>query len=92
MGSSKILPIVCVSRSLRNQNLTTLFALLPLLLWDIKFANILGAHETPFQDPPPDLCEDTFYYARKDLIRGNTLATLLERDQGWKGPGDSPAT
>jgi Fanconi-associated nuclease 1 len=32
------------------------------------FANISGALETPYQDAPLDLCEDTFYYARKDLI------------------------
>lgn len=32
------------------------------------FTNISGALETPFQDAPLDLCEDTFYYARKDLI------------------------
>ena len=32
------------------------------------FAKISGALETPFQDAPLDLCEDKFYYARKDLI------------------------
>lgn len=41
----------------------TLFAL---LFWDIMFANISGALETPFQDAPLDLCEDMFYYAQKD--------------------------
>ena len=45
------------------------------------FANIPGALETPFQDAPLDLCEDTFYYARKDLIE----ARLREIRDG-KGP------
>ena len=58
--------------------LTTLFAL---LFWDVMFANIPGALETPFQDAPLDLCEDTFYYARKDLIE----ARLREIRDG-KGP------
>jgi len=58
--------------------LTTLFAL---LFWDVIFANIPGALETPFQDAPLDLCEDTFYYARKDLIE----ARLAEIRDG-KGP------
>ena len=34
----------------------------------VNKANILGKLETPFQDPPLDLCENTFYQARKDLI------------------------
>jgi len=58
--------------------LTTLFAL---LFWDVIFANIPGALETPFQDAPLDLCQDTFYYARKDLIE----ARLAEIRDG-KGP------
>ena len=58
--------------------LTTLFAL---LFWDIMFANIPGALETPFQEAPLDLCEDTFYYARKDLIE----ARLAEIRDG-RGP------
>ena len=45
------------------------------------FANIPGALETPFQEAPLDLCEDTFYYARKDLIE----ARLAEIRDG-RGP------
>ncbi|KAJ6622896.1 hypothetical protein B0H10DRAFT_2011931 [Mycena sp. CBHHK59/15] len=45
--------------------LTTLFTL---LLWDIIFAAVPGAFETPFQSCPLDLCEDTFFTARRDLI------------------------
>lgn len=44
---------------------TTLFGL---LFWDIIFADIPGAFETPYQRAPLDIAEDTFYYARKDLI------------------------
>jgi len=45
--------------------LTTIFSL---LFWDIIFADIPGAFETPYQTAPLDLAEDTFYYARKDMI------------------------
>jgi len=45
------------------------------------FANMPGALETPFQGAPLDLCEDTFYYARKDLIE----ARLVEIRDG-RGP------
>ena len=69
--------------------LTTLFAL---LFWDILFANISGALETPFQDAPLDLCEDTFYYARKDLIEarlaeirdGKASEILLRHDEQYR--------
>ena len=69
--------------------LTTLFAL---LFWDILFANISGALETPFQDAPLDLCEDTFYYARKDLIEarlaeirdGKAPEILLRHDEQYR--------
>ncbi|KAI0273485.1 hypothetical protein BC834DRAFT_210888 [Gloeopeniophorella convolvens] len=44
---------------------TTLFGL---LFWDIIFAPIPGAFETPYQMAPLDLFEDTFFYAREDLI------------------------
>ncbi|KAH9832914.1 VRR-NUC domain-containing protein [Rhodofomes roseus] len=43
----------------------TLFGL---LLWDIIFANIPGAFETPYQHAPLDIVEDTFYYTRQHLI------------------------
>ncbi|KAF8630450.1 hypothetical protein AX17_005427 [Amanita inopinata Kibby_2008] len=45
--------------------LTTVFSL---LFWDIIFADIPGAFETPYQIAPLDLAEDTFYHARKDSI------------------------
>ncbi|KAF8237701.1 hypothetical protein L208DRAFT_1388872 [Tricholoma matsutake] len=45
--------------------LTTIFAL---LFWDIIFADIPGAFETPYQTAPLDLTEETFYYARKEMI------------------------
>ncbi|OCH92080.1 hypothetical protein OBBRIDRAFT_886490 [Obba rivulosa] len=44
---------------------TTLFGV---LFWDIIFAAIPGAFETPFQTAPLDITEDTFYYSRQDLI------------------------
>lgn len=39
-----------------------------LLFWDIIFADIPGAFETAFQKAPLDICEDSFYYARKNPI------------------------
>ncbi|KAH7889505.1 hypothetical protein F5I97DRAFT_1844717 [Phlebopus sp. FC_14] len=45
--------------------LTMLFGL---LFWDIIFAQIPGAFETPYQTAPLDIAEDSFYYSRKDLI------------------------
>ncbi|KAF8503697.1 VRR-NUC domain-containing protein [Russula emetica] len=44
---------------------TTLFGL---LFWDIIFAPIPGAFETPYQTAPLDIFEDTFYHAREGLI------------------------
>jgi Fanconi-associated nuclease 1 len=44
---------------------TTLFGL---LFWDIIFAPITGAFETPYQTAPLDIFEDTFYHAREELI------------------------
>lgn len=44
---------------------TTLFGL---LFWDIIFAPIPGAFETPYQTAPLDIFEDTFYHAREELI------------------------
>ena len=43
----------------------TLFGL---LFWDIIFADIPGAFETPYQHAPLDIAEDTFYYARQELV------------------------
>ncbi|KAG5644053.1 hypothetical protein DXG03_009205 [Asterophora parasitica] len=45
--------------------LTTIFAL---LFWDIIFADVPGAFETPYQTAPLDIGEDSFYRARKDAI------------------------
>lgn len=45
--------------------LTMIFAL---LFWDIIFADIPGAFETPYQTAPLDIAEETFYYARKEMI------------------------
>jgi hypothetical protein len=44
---------------------TTLFGL---LFWDILFANVPGALETPWQSAPMDIAEDSFYFARKEII------------------------
>lgn len=44
---------------------TTLFGL---LFWDIIFAPIPGAFETPYQAAPLDIFDDTFYHARQELI------------------------
>ncbi|KAK2466657.1 hypothetical protein APHAL10511_000915 [Amanita phalloides] len=65
--------------------LTTIFSL---LFWDIIFADVPGAFETPYQTAPLDLAEDTFYYARKDMIEarleeirdGNARKILLRHD------------
>ena len=52
--------------------MTTLFGL---LFWDVIFAPIPGAFETPYQIAPLDLAEDTFYYSRQELAEAR-LATL----------------
>ena len=43
---------------------TSLFGL---LFWDIIFAPVEGAFETPYQAAPLDIAEDTFYTSRQDL-------------------------
>ncbi|KIM48589.1 hypothetical protein M413DRAFT_20952 [Hebeloma cylindrosporum] len=45
--------------------LTTIFGL---LFWDVVFADVPGAFETSFQSAPLDMFEETFYYARKELV------------------------
>jgi len=45
--------------------LTTIFGL---LFWDIIFADVPGAFDTPYQYAPLDLFHDSFYRARKPLI------------------------
>ncbi|KAH9001406.1 hypothetical protein EDB92DRAFT_1964438 [Lactarius akahatsu] len=44
---------------------TTLFGL---LFWDIIFAPIPGAFETPYQTAPLDMFEDTFHLSREEII------------------------
>ncbi|EGO21271.1 hypothetical protein SERLADRAFT_441630 [Serpula lacrymans var. lacrymans S7.9] len=39
-----------------------------LLFWDIIFAPVPGAFETPFQSAPLDIAEDSFYHSRKEII------------------------
>lgn len=53
----------------------TLFGL---LFWDVLFADIPGAFETPYQSAPLDIAEDCFYYAREELIKER----LAEIEQG----------
>ncbi|KAJ7686535.1 VRR-NUC domain-containing protein [Mycena rosella] len=58
-----------------TQILTTLFGL---LFWDIVFAQVPGAFETPWQMGPLDIGEDSFYYARRARIEKR----LAELEQG----------
>ncbi|KAJ7072693.1 VRR-NUC domain-containing protein [Mycena amicta] len=58
-----------------TQILTTLFGL---LFWDIIFAPVAGAFETPWQMGPLDLAEESFYFAREELIKKR----LAEIDAG----------
>ncbi|TFY67939.1 hypothetical protein EVG20_g3751 [Dentipellis fragilis] len=44
---------------------STLFGL---LFWDVIFAPIPGAFETPYQSAPLDIAEDTFFYSRQEHI------------------------
>jgi fanconi-associated nuclease 1 len=43
--------------------------LFSLLFWDILFAAVPGAFETPYQTAPLDLWEDTFYFSRVEAIK-----------------------
>ena len=45
--------------------LCTIFGL---LFWDILFADVPGAFETPYQSTPLDIAEESFYHAREELI------------------------
>lgn len=58
--------------------MTTLFGL---LMWDIIFAPIPGAFETPYQSAPLDLIDDTFYFSRKEMIEAR-----LEEIRAGKAP------
>ncbi|KAK7057582.1 Fanconi-associated nuclease [Favolaschia claudopus] len=68
-----------------TQILTTLFGL---LFWEIIFAPVPGAFETPFQMGPLDVGEDSFYYARQRQIderlaairSGQSSAILADND------------
>lgn len=53
---------------------STLFGL---LFWDILFAPIPGAFETPYQSAPLDLVHDSFVSAREDLVKAR-LAELAD--------------
>ena len=44
-------------------------SLFSLLFWDVLFAPIPGAFETPYQTAPLDLWEESFYYLRENLIK-----------------------
>jgi Fanconi-associated nuclease 1 len=63
-----------------------------LLFWDIIFADVPGAFETPYQTAPLDLAEETFYYARKEMIEtrlkevqeGQARAILERHDDAYR--------
>ena len=44
------------------------YTIFGLLFWDIIFATIPGAFETPFQVAPLDIDIDTFYHSRRELF------------------------
>lgn len=63
--------------------MTTLFGI---LFWDIIFAPVPGAFETPYQVAPLDIAEDTFYYSRQmiiedrlDELKGGKAGEIVER-------------
>ncbi|KEP50646.1 putative coiled-coil protein MTMR15 [Rhizoctonia solani 123E] len=47
---------------------TIVLTLFGLLFWDILFAPVLGAFETPYQSAPLDLIHDSFFGSREELI------------------------
>lgn len=49
-----------------------------MLFWDVLFADVPGAFETPYQSAPLDIAEDCFYHAREGLIKDR----LTEIEQG----------
>ncbi|QRV87386.1 mRNA cleavage and polyadenylation factor CLP1 [Ceratobasidium sp. AG-Ba] len=57
--------------------ISTLFGL---LFWDILFAPVPGAFETPYQSAPLDLFHDSFVSAREDIVKAR-IKQLLE-DEG----------
>lgn len=63
--------------------LTTIWVLVN---WDIIFADVRGAFETPYQSAPLDIVDDSFYQSRKELfdqrlddIRDGKAAEFLVR-------------
>lgn len=60
---------LCLNSNLRfhceGRILCTIFGL---LFWDILFADVPGAFETPYQSAPLDIAEESFYHAREELI------------------------
>ena len=66
LSSISYLKIQIISRfHSETRILTTIFGL---LFWDVLFADVPGAFETSFQSAPLDMFEETFYYARKELV------------------------
>ena len=70
--------------------MTTIFAL---LFWDIIFADVPGAFETPHQTAPLDLAEDSFYRARRRAIEtrleeiqhmARALEIVAEHDMNYR--------
>lgn len=47
---------------------TIVSTLFGLLFWDILFAPVPGAFETPYQSAPLDLAHDSFFTSREDII------------------------
>jgi fanconi-associated nuclease 1 len=66
-----------------------------LLFWDILFADVPGAFETPYQSAPLDIAEDCFYHAREGLIKdrltkieqGNARKILEKVDDEHRSKG-----
>lgn len=56
---------------------STLFGL---IFWDILFAPVPGAFETPYQSAPLDLVHDSFFTSREDLIQARL--DELKNDDG----------
>ncbi|EIW84813.1 hypothetical protein CONPUDRAFT_79583 [Coniophora puteana RWD-64-598 SS2] len=59
---------------------SSLLMLFGLLFWDIIFAPIPGAFETPYQSAPLDIADDTFYHSRRGLIE--TRLSEIKKGEG----------
>ena len=49
------------------------------MFWDVLFAPVPGAFETPYQTAPLDIAEDTFFFSREELIRARISEIQLGR-------------